>query len=204
MSDQTGTASVARGTRDFSPEDHRGYLLRFALLQLRDPHLAEDAVQETLLAALSARENFAGRSSLRTWLTGILKHKIVDLQRRQARATPIGDLVRAEVERETAEFDVLFRERDDHWETPPQDWGDPEQALQDKRFWQTFELCAQTMSAAVARVFLLRELQGLTTEDICKELGITPTNCWVMLHRARMAFRLCLEQRWLSPDEQGT
>jgi RNA polymerase sigma-70 factor (ECF subfamily) len=182
-----------------SPEAHRGYLLKFALLQLRDRNLAEDAVQETLLAALNAREGFAGRSSVKTWLTGILKHKIVDLQRRQARETPVADLLRGEAEREGDEFDALFRTRDDHWETPPRDWGDPEQVLENKRFWEAFELCAQTMSAAVARVFMMRELQGLGTEDICKELGITPTNCWVMLHRARMALRLCLEQRWLSP-----
>jgi RNA polymerase sigma-70 factor (ECF subfamily) len=204
MTTQEGTASAIQGDQVFSPEKHRAYLLKFALLQLRDPHLAEDAVQETLLAALSAREGFAGRSSLRTWLTGILKHKIVDLQRRQSRETPIADLVRAEADRDGDEFDVLFRERDDHWETPPQDWGDPERALEDKRFWQAFELCARTMSAAVARVFMMRELQGLSTEDICKELGITTTNCWVMLHRARMALRLCLEQRWLSPGEQET
>jgi RNA polymerase sigma-70 factor (ECF subfamily) len=203
MSDYTSTENTVREPESGSPESYRPYLLKFALLQLRDPHLAQDAVQETLLAALTAREGFAGRSSLKTWLTGILKHKIVDLQRRQAREAPIAELVRSEAERETDEFDALFRERDQHWQSPPQDWGDPERALQDKRFWQAFELCAQTMSAALARVFLLRELQGLTTEDICKELGITPTNCWVMLHRARMAFRLCLEQRWLAPNRQG-
>ena len=204
MGDRQGTASVIPDTQGFSPEEHRGYLLKFALLQLRNPHLAEDAVQETLLAALTARESFAGKSSVRTWLTGILKHKIVDLQRKQARETPVADLVRGEAERDADEFDALFRERDDHWETPPQDWGNPEQALQDKRFWEAFELCAQTMSAAVARVFMMRELQGLSTDDICKELSITPTNCWVMLHRARMAFRLCLEQRWLSPTGRGS
>jgi len=203
MSDHTSTSSAIRGSESVSPEAYRGYLLKFALLQLRDPHLAEDAVQETLLAALTAREGFAGKSSVKTWLTGILKHKIVDLQRRQGRETPVADLLRGEVERETDEFDVLFRERDDHWESAPQDWGDPERALEDKRFWQAFEVCAGTMSAAVARVFMMRELQGLSTEEICKELDITPTNCWVMLHRARMAFRLCLEQRWLSPTGQG-
>ncbi|HSD60331.1 MAG TPA: sigma-70 family RNA polymerase sigma factor [Burkholderiales bacterium] len=203
MNQTTSTSSAVRGAESVSPEAYRGYLLKFALLQLRDPHLAEDAVQETLLAALTAREGFAGKSSVKTWLTGILKHKIVDLQRRQGRETPVADLLRGEVERETDEFDVLFRQRDDHWDTAPRDWGDPERTLEDKRFWQAFELCAQTMSAAVARVFMMRELQGLSTEDICKELDITPTNCWVMLHRARMAFRLCLEQRWLSPTGEG-
>jgi RNA polymerase sigma-70 factor, ECF subfamily len=185
-----------------APEAHRGYLVKFALMQLRDPDLAEDAVQETLLAAVSGGQAFEGRSSVRTWLTGILKHKIIDIQRRQARETPLADVIRAEAERDTDEFDELFRHSDEHWEMAPQDWGDPERALESKRFWDVFETCAKTMSAGTARVFMMRELQGLSTDDICKELGITQTNCWVMLHRARMGLRLCLEQRWFDKDSE--
>jgi RNA polymerase sigma-70 factor, ECF subfamily len=187
-----------------APEAHRGYLLKFALMQLRDPHLAEDAVQETLLAAVTGGQTFEGRSSVKTWLTGILKHKIIDIQRRQARETPLADAIHTEADRETDEFDALFRQRDDHWETGPRDWGDPERTLENKRFWVVFESCASAMSAGIARVFMMRELQGLTTEDICKELGISTTNCWVMLHRARMALRLCLEQRWINQNPEPT
>ena len=185
-----------------APEAHRGYLLRFALLQLRDPQLAEDAVQETLLAAVAGGAGFRGRSSLRTWLTGILKHKIADIQRRQAKETPLADLLRAEAGEESGEFDSLFRP-DEHWQLAPGDWGDPERTLENKRFWEAFELCAQALGANAARVFMLREVQGLATEEICKELGITPTNCWVLLHRARMALRLCLEKNWFAGGERA-
>jgi RNA polymerase sigma-70 factor (ECF subfamily) len=181
---------------DPAPETHRDYLYRFALLQLRDPHLAEDAVQETLLAAVSAKSGFAGKSSARTWLTGILKHKIADLVRKQSRETPLADAIKAEGARESDEFDALFRENE-HWSTPPRDWGDPERTLESKHFWEVFEICAKLMSPAVARVFMMREIQGLTTDEICKEAGISTTNCWVMLHRARMSLRICLEQKWV-------
>lgn len=180
-----------------APETHRDYLYRFALLQLRDPHLAEDAVQETLLAAVSAKSQFAGKSSARTWLTGILKHKIADLMRKRSRETHLEDAIRVEADRESDEFDPLFRQ-DDHWASAPQDWGDPERTLENKHFWEVFEVCAKLMSPAVARVFMMREIQGFTTDEICKEVGITTTNCWVMLHRARMSLRLCLEQKWIA------
>lgn len=185
-----------------APEAHRGYLLRFALLQLRDPQLAEDAVQETLLAALGGRGGFEGRSSLRTWLTGILKHKIADIQRRQARELPLADALGGEDERGDDQLDALFRP-DAHWAFPPRDWGDPERSLENRRFWEAFELCAKALSANAARVFMLREVQGLSTEEICKDLGITPTNCWVLLHRARMALRLCLEEKWFAGEERS-
>lgn len=189
--------SGPRAADGLAPETHRDYLYRFALLQLRDPHLAEDAVQETLLAAVTAKSQFAGKSSAKTWLTGILKHKIADLMRKRSRETHLEDAIRVEAERESDEFDPLFR-GDDHWSTPPLDWGDPERALENKHFWEVFEVCARLMSPAVARVFMMREVQGFSTDEICKEVGITTTNCWVMLHRARMSLRLCLEQKWIA------
>src|SRR6185436_6249500 len=122
-------------TADFSRdlETQRGYLLRVARLQLRDDALAEDVVQETLLAAL-AGTGFSGRSSLRTWLTGILKHKIVDaIRRRQRDAIPLAALDPEEGELELDDFDALFRENG-AWETAPQRWADPEQALTQQQF----------------------------------------------------------------------
>src|SRR5688500_20409857 len=91
-------------------EAERPYLLRYASLQLRDPHLAEDVVQETLLAALAGEAGFGGRSNLRTWLTGILKHKIVDAIRRLSRETTVAT--------DADEFEALVRERG-HWGHPP-------------------------------------------------------------------------------------
>ncbi len=174
-------------------EDERGYLLRYALLQLRNPAQAEDAVQETLLAALEGRERFSGRSSLRTWLTGILKHKIIDHHRRSGRERP---LVSADDDRAEADIvDALFAD-DGHWREFPADWGSPATALENSRFWKAFELCLQRLPERTARVFTMREVMEMSTDDICQELDITTTNCWVMLHRARLTLRECLQLTW--------
>ena len=161
-------------------------------MQLRDAAAAEDAVQDALLAALSAEASFAGRSNLRTWLTGILKHKIVDTIRRQSRDRPAADL---QTDGDKAEFDALFDQRG-HWDEAPDAWQQPEGALQQKQFLAALEACLRDLPERTARVFLMREHLGLDTPEICKELGISATHCWVMLHRARMALRLCLEMNW--------
>jgi RNA polymerase sigma-70 factor (ECF subfamily) len=183
------------GAAPSSLEQHRGYLLRYARLHLRDQTAAEDVVQETLLAALEGGARFLGKSALRTWLTGILKHKVVDHMRRTAREEPYirdgGDDAQSEAEA----IEALFRV-DGHWQRFPRDWGSPERAFENKAFWAVFEKCAQNLPRRTARVFMLREVMDLSTEEICKELGITATNCWVMLHRARLALRECLETNW--------
>jgi RNA polymerase sigma-70 factor (ECF subfamily) len=166
----------------------RPYLLRYASLELRNREAAEDAVQETLLAALASEASFAGRSNLRTWVTGILKHKIVDTIRRSSRERPPeGAAGEASAEDLEARFDETG-----HWREPPQPW--PEKALEDKQFLQALEECLAALPARTGRVFLMREHLGVDTSDICKELGITPTHCWVLLYRARMALRECLEK----------
>ncbi len=174
-------------------ERERAYLLRYARLQLRDPALAEDAVQETLLAALEGAARFAGKSSLRTWLTGILKHKIIDHLRRAGREQ---SLTSADDDRPEAEaVDALFA-ADGHWREFPAQWGNPDAALENSRFWIAFEECARRLPTRTARVFMMREIMDMPTAEICKELDITATNCWVMLHRARLTLRECLELQW--------
>jgi RNA polymerase sigma-70 factor (ECF subfamily) len=168
-------------------EAQRPYLLRYASLQLRNREAAEDAVQETLLAALAAEKGFAGRSQLRTWLTGILKHKIIDAIRRSSREQPL------EGDASPEELDALF-DASGHWREPPQDW--PEQALEQKEFLQALEKCLAMLPARTSQVFLMREHLGFATAEICKELGITATHCWVLLYRARMALRECLQLNW--------
>jgi RNA polymerase sigma-70 factor (ECF subfamily) len=166
-------------------EGERSYLLRYARLQLRDAAAAEDAVQETLLAALAAETSFAGRSNLRTWLTGILKHKIVDTIRRSSREPTLPE----------EDFDALFDERG-HWIEMPPAWPDPDASLTQKQFFAVLEDCLAKLPAKTARTFMMREHMGFETDDICKELAITPTHCWVLLHRARLALRMCLEMNW--------
>ena len=181
-------------TADFRTqvESLRPYLLRYATLQLRNPEAAEDAVQEALLAALAAEASFAGRSNLRTWLTGILKHKIVDAIRKAGREV---QLANEELEGEIGEFDALFK-ADGHWQERPVSWENPDGALEQKQFLAALEQCLQGLPERTAQAFLMREHLGMETGEICQELGITATHCWVMLYRARMALRLCLETNW--------
>jgi len=177
---------------------HRGYLLRVARLQLRDDDLAEDVVQETLIAAIGG--GFSGKSSLRTWLTGILKHKIVDAIRRKQReptvASAFGDL---DSEIDIEDFDGLFKENG-AWDVKPAEWGDPEATLARAEFFDVMEFCLAKLPPNTGRVFMMREVMDLDTEEICKELAITSNNLWVMLYRARMALRECLQQHWFAGD----
>jgi RNA polymerase sigma-70 factor, ECF subfamily len=173
--------------------EHGDYLYRYALARLRDPHLAEDVVQETMLAAMQG-SGFAGKASARTWLTGILKHKIIDQFRRQQRETPLESPDK--VADEAPEMDEFFAE-DGHWSEPPQSWGDPGGLLQQDQFLQTLQDCMDKLPKKLARIFLLRDVHESDNEEICKELEITPTNAWVMLYRARMGLRKCLELNWL-------
>jgi RNA polymerase sigma-70 factor, ECF subfamily len=169
-------------------EEERPYLLRYASLQLRDRHAAEDAVQETLLAALAGEASFGGRSNLRTWLTGILKHKIVDAIRKTSRETASGS---------DEEFEALFDETG-HWRDPPTAWDDPDAALQQSQFLSALEECLARLPAKTSQAFMMREHLGLETTEICKELAVTPTHCWVLLHRARLALRECLQMNWFA------
>lgn len=173
---------------------HRGYLLRVAVLQLRDNHVAEDVVQDTLLAALQGASGFSGRSSLKTWLTGILKHKIVDAIRRKGREPALASF---DEECQLDDLDALFDESG-HWDNPPADWGDPESALSRQQFLEVMQMCLEKLPPNTARVFTMREVMDLGSEEICKELSITSTNLWVILYRARMALRQCLEQNWFA------
>jgi RNA polymerase sigma-70 factor (ECF subfamily) len=173
-------------------ERHRPYLLRFALLQLRDRTAAEDAVQDALLAAIQGATSFAGQSSVRTWLVGILKHKIIDSIRKTSREQPLN----ARAESEGAEDLEAFFAGDGHFSEPPEEWVSPERSLEERRFFEALERCLQSLPKNTARAFTMREVMGLDTEEICKELGISTSNCWVMLYRARMSLRACLERTW--------
>jgi RNA polymerase sigma-70 factor (TIGR02943 family) len=173
-------------------------LLRFARLQLRDAGAAEDAVQETLLAALTGSHSFESRSSYKTWLISILRNKIIDIIRDQGREVPASSLADDEAGDEQL-ADTLF-DRRGHWqaEARPGRWADPEASFEQKQFWAVFEACLDRLPAKAARVFMMREFLGLETEEICKETGMSTSNCWVVLHRARQGLRTCLDTRWFA------
>jgi RNA polymerase sigma-70 factor (ECF subfamily) len=164
-------------------------MLRFARLQLRDDAAAEDAVQEALIAAVEKRASYGGRASLRTWVFAILRNKIIDMLR--ARNSGIRFV---ETDASTdAHFDA-----DGHWaeESWPAAWGDPEQSLEAQQFWAVFEACLERLQESAARAFMLREMMGFETAEICATLQISTSNCGVLLHRARIALRACLEHTW--------
>jgi RNA polymerase sigma-70 factor, ECF subfamily len=170
----------------------RPALLRFALLQVRQKHVAEDLVQDTLVAALAAIDGYSGRSSVRTWLTAILRNKTADHFRAAGREVSLtGDS-----EDDDDEIDRHFV-ADGHYRNAPMEWGDPERTLTEKRFLQALQACVNSLPYTTAQAFLLREVTGLTTEEICKELKISSTNCFVLLHRARLRLRACVEATWL-------
>ncbi|WP_051228784.1 sigma-70 family RNA polymerase sigma factor [Paludibacterium yongneupense] len=182
-------------------EDVRRDMVRFALLQLRDEAMAEDAVQEALLAAMTAERSFAGRAALKTWIFGILKHKIADLLRQQRRTVSVAP--HDEDESLDDAFDALFK-ANAHWspESRPRDWGDPEGSLQQSQFWRIFDICLTGLPENTARVFMMREFLELGTKEICASQGLSSSHCHVILYRARMALRLCLENRWFDGERQ--
>ncbi len=171
---------------------HGDYLYRFALARLKDPHQAEDAVQETMLAAIK-NNNFEGGSAVRTWLTGILKHKMIDLQRKQLREQPVSDLI--DLDNTDTSMDDFF-DQSGHWLERPLAMNMPEDALEQKQFLSILDDCINRLPAKLKAIFMLRDVQETENEMICKELNITSTNAWVMLYRARMGLRKCLELNW--------
>ena len=172
--------------------EHGDYLYRYALARLRDSHLAEDVVQETLLAAMQ-NNSYAGQSAPRTWLTGILKHKITDMMRRQMREQPMDENTFPE----EPGMDEFFADDDGHWIDKPQLWSTPQDELQQKQFLAILQQCMERLPPKLAQIFLMREIQESDNAEICKELEISSTNAWVMLYRARMGLRKCLELNWL-------
>lgn len=175
-------------------ETLRPQLIRFARTQLRNEAWAEDAVSDTLLAALERPQAFAGQSQLKTWLVGILKHKVVDQLRRNSREATVM------VDDDGEDLDELLFAPDGHWREPPAAWANPEASLREHQFFEVLQACIDHLPPVQGRVFMMREWLDLETDEICKELQITATNLWVLLHRARLRLRECLDLRWF----QGT
>ena len=172
-------------------ETMRRDMLRFARLQLRDDAAAEDAVQEAFISAIEKRDSFGGRASLRTWVFAILRNKIIDV----LRAKKSGIQFVASDAATDAHFDESGHWTEESW---PAQWGDPTKSLEAQQFWQVFEACLYRLQKASARAFMLREMMGFETEEICTTLNISASNCAVLLHRARIALRACLEHQWFA------
>lgn len=179
-------------------------MFRFARLQLRDAHLAEDAVQEAIIAALQAKHRFHGLSSLRTWVFSILKNKIANQLRQSPpwiRLSEMMDLADEGSRDDQVLLERLFNENH-HWQPVhrPARWHDPNSQLEDNDFWRVFEACLSNLPEAQSRVFMMREFVELETHEICVATGATLTNLNVMLHRARLRLRNCLESNWFEQE----
>lgn len=177
---------------------HGDSLFRFAFMRLRDETLAEDLVQEALLSAIQSLDKFAGGASERTWLTSILKHKIIDHFRKNSKQIQLTD-----EDTDLSDFDHFFKREDEwdgHWRInlrPVEVSETPEDVLERAEFWDVMNTCLSALPVRVASVFTLREMDGLTGEEVCEILSLSSSNFWVIMHRARMQLRTCIEFKWL-------
>jgi RNA polymerase sigma-70 factor (TIGR02943 family) len=175
-------------------DEHGDYLYRFALARAECPETAEDLVQETLLAALKAAPSFAGRSSERTWLTGILKNKLVDRIRQSQRGRLLVDLGQPD------ECLSGLYDRAGHWKAGPRKWvGDPAKTLERQEFWEAFQHCLAHLPDRLREVFSSRLLDEVPAAEVCQALGISATNLWALVHRARVRLWRCLDKTGFGP-----
>lgn len=178
-------------------DEHGDCLYRYALMRVRTPETAADLVQETLLAAMRSQDRFAGRSSERSWLVGILKNKIIDSYRKLGRETTFTDM-----EFLSDELPAKF-ERDGTWihADGPVSWTPAsDEVTHSSEFWTVINRCLSKLPDRMAKVFVLREMEDVPANKLCETLNITESNLWVMLHRARMALRDCLERNWFDRE----
>jgi len=182
-------------------DDHGECLYRYALVRVRKPEVAEDLVQETFLAAVRGYQSFGGRSSERSWLVGILKNKIVDHFRKLGRETSFTDMEFLSDEFSEKFVPIGFWNHD----VGPHEWKpEPDEVMHRAEFWQVMRDCLAKLPEKIRAVFTMREMDSVPSKEICATLSITDSNLWVMLHRARMALRECLEINWFDTPAGGT
>lgn len=195
------TAPVPASMQGISAEallSLRADMMRFAQMQLRNSETAEDLVQESIEAALRKSSSFAGHSTLKTWVFAILRNRIIDHLRQAARTVTMSSLVQDDEDWQE-NLEALFNERGGWRDGPrPVAWPNPEDSMQSRQFWVVFEACLTHLPANTSRVFMMREFLGFDADEICAQLGITVSNCHVILHRARLKLRHCLGKAWSS------
>jgi RNA polymerase sigma-70 factor (ECF subfamily) len=177
---------------------HGDQLYRYAFARVQNRMVAEDLVQDTFLAALDRGAEFQGRSSEKSWLTAILKHKVIDHFRKLGKEQPMDQPRDHE-----KHLDDFFNENGS-WKYKPEKWDvAADELLDQKEFWKVFSHCLSELSERMRVAFNLREMEGLGCDEICKILGVSSSNCWTMLHRARMLLRRCLQVKWFGTGEKS-
>ena len=172
-------------------DQHGDSLFRYAKARVNDAHAAEDLVQQTFVSALNAYHRFTKRASLKSWLTGILRHKILDHYRRKAR-NPIASAT--SLDGSPPDFDEAGRWRED---AAPADWApNPEETLKRKEFMALFERCLERLPPNAAQAFILREIEGLSSQEVAEIMGLSQSHLWVLMHRSRRLLRKEIEKNW--------
>lgn len=171
------------------------YLYTYAVTRVNDEELARDLIQETFLAALEKIKSFEGRSSESTWLTAILKNKIIDVYRKKSsgfeRKSDVSEAERAQID--------FFDPDDGHWNADfrPKEIGEEEDLLVSAEFSVIFQKCMEKLPALWSAVFNMKHMDDEVTEHICEVLKITPSNFWVIIHRSKLNLRACLQRNWI-------
>lgn len=177
--------------------DYGDDLYRYALLQLRDQHAAEEVVQEAFLGALKSRESYSGRGTVRAWLLSILRNKIVDFIRTRAR------YAHEHGRPGPGDASKLSFDENGVWRVEAVDWRLPDQMMEDREMWAMLHQCLKELPTGQADVFVLSVMHDMTSEEICRQLDIKPSNLWVRLHRARLALAQCMGKNWFNEAEEA-
>ena len=194
---QEGNAAGKASSPTTWVDRHADALFRYVVVRVKDRHVAEDLVQETFLAAIKSGGSFRGQSEERTWLIGILRHKLVDHLRKSGREKTVSDGAEGDDSFSQSVFD-----RFGFWKKDHNEWSSAaDDVVEKEEFWATFKKCLEGLPAQQAEAFALKIMDDVPAEEVCKVLSVTPTNLWVMLHRARLRLRGCLEANWF--ERQG-
>ncbi len=183
-------------------QELRQQMLKFATIHLRDEFLAEDAVQEALIGALKNAGSFARQAALKTWVFAILKNKITDILRQNQRMGLNAPELAADDVDADAHADMLFDGKG-HWALGqnPASWSEPLETVKNEHFWRVFDACLNKLPEKQARLFMMREFLEFTSAEICSTLDLSTSNLHVMLYRARLGLRECLENNWFVKGE---
>ncbi len=175
-------------------EKYADALYAYTLARVSNVQAAEDIVQNTFLSAWKARDTYRGQASEKNWLYAILKNKIIDHFRKTASSfqlLPAGE-------------EAIYFDEEQHWKktTEPKEWPiDTSQKVESKEFYSILELCKKKLKDIQRMVFVMKYMEDIDSDEICKQLDITAANYWVLIHRAKLHLRKCLEKNWMGIGE---
>ncbi len=174
-------------------QNHGDYLYNYAYFRVQSKEISQDLVQETFISALKAKDSFRGESSELTWLLAILKRKVIDHYRKASTSR----------EKLESEYKLPFRDEglfEGHWlkGRQPENWSKgADEQLNQEEFSEILQLCLSLLPKKWRSVFILKFMEELSSEEVCKETGCSSSNFWVIMHRARLKLRECIESKWL-------